>query len=81
MIIPMALAPSDECELEGGSEHPTGLGDPSIPDGDERVVYGILKGPESWNPFTIQVRSLCMRSEVLCERGREGKAHEHHICP
>ena len=45
----------DECELEEGTQHPSGVGDPSIPDGDERVVYGILKGPESWNPFTVQV--------------------------
>jgi len=48
----------DECELEEGTQHPSGVGDPSIPDGDERVVYGILKGPESWNPFTVQFHHL-----------------------
>ncbi len=52
----------DECELEEGTQHPSGVGDPSIPDGDERVVYGILKAPESWSPFTVQV---CERVCVL----------------
>ncbi len=56
----------DECELEDGTQHPSGVGDPSIPDGDERVVYGILKGPESWSPFTVQV---CVRGCVVVVAG------------
>ncbi len=50
----------DECDRGDGTADSTGVGCPTVADGDERVVYGILVGPYTWNPFTVQVR--CRRS-------------------
>lgn len=44
-----------------------------VPDGDERVVYGILQAPTSWSPWTVQFHHLqdiierCWRARGLVE--------------
>ena len=47
----------DECDNGDGSLHATGVGCDGVRDGDERVVYGVLVGPATWNPFTVQVKA------------------------